>query len=178
MHHGDNKRRRFMLRKYLGVFLVIVLVSLTFTAKPTAAQATAAPYIQINNGQTISITASEQPQISVQFGNRGQATLQGVFIRCTWDTFIRFTGQAQPGPFSGFQSVAGSPPFLFFPAATPTSTQLLNLPAGQNANVAFNIRLALPSPTTKGFAGTLQCVLLNSAAAVIASSQVVTVNVH
>ena len=138
-----------MFRRYSAIALAI-FISLGLIATPIIAAPAPIPYIQLNNGQSISITASEQPQINVQFGNRGQATLKGVFVRCTWTKFIRFTGQAQTGPFRSFQFVAGNPPRLFFPAAAPSSTQVIDLPAGQNYNVAFNIRLELPNPTTKG----------------------------
>jgi hypothetical protein len=157
---------------FIGIFSLLVSVNLVFAA---------GPYIQINNGQSINITGTEQPQISVQFGNTG-AAISDVRVRCEWDNLIRFTGQAQNGPFPSSQF---SPPSgaaraqLNFPAlAVVDPASLPNLPTGQSYNVAFNIRLALPSATFKGFAGNVQCFLLSSNSTVLATSAVTTVNVR
>jgi hypothetical protein len=135
-------------------------------------------YIQINNGRTISITESEQPQIVAQFGNQG-ARIDDVRVVCNWNNRIRFNGQAQNGPFPSSQFVV--PGFnglasVFYPANNVTDpAQLPDLPTGQNYNVALGIRLA---PPAVGTTSTLRCFLLDKNAAVLAESQPLTVSVR
>ncbi|NJO84262.1 MAG: hypothetical protein HC828_16745, partial [Blastochloris sp.] len=107
-----------LIAKRAALF-VVALLMLTLTAATVSAQPSAQPYIEINN-RNISITRTEQPQIVVQFGNRGQATLTNVRVRCFWNGDIRFVaGSAQNGPFASSQFVppsVGNPPTVFYPA--------------------------------------------------------------
>lgn len=76
------------MKKTVILVLVTALVMLLGAAVTTAS---GDAYIQINNGSMISVTATEKPQIAVQFGS--QYGLDNVFIRCSLDEGAYFTEQ-------------------------------------------------------------------------------------
>lgn len=168
-----------MLRNRKLVAVMVLVFALVIGVVSVSAQGSRA-YIQINNGRTISVTGTEQPQVVVQFGNRGRQGIEDVRVLCDWNNTIRFNGQAQVGPFGSSQffppnqgiTVNGERrPQLNFPATTIIDpAQLTDLPAGQNHNVAFGIRFALPDPGFKGAAGELRCFLLDANFGVLAQS--------
>jgi hypothetical protein len=171
---GGIMFRKFVMISALFSLMILLGLSVVSASSPR-------PYIQINNGRTISITPSEQPQIVVQFGNRG-GSLSDVRVQCIWDTAIRFNGQAQIGPFAGFEflpPVAGvRPPQINYPATTVIDPALLvDLPRGQNYNVGFGIRLAA-NAIQGNFGGNLQCFVLDANFNVLATSAVTRVVVR
>jgi hypothetical protein len=119
------------------ILLLPILVVLTVTL--VAVQAQDSGYIQINNGSVIEIPAGQQPQVVVQFGNRGNEPLMGVRVVCT----ISESGQGsvsfvedQIYPHS-MQTYAISGSTISF----PEDSAGIELIAGQNFNVGFNVRV-------------------------------------
>lgn len=156
--------------------LIVVLCVVLLGAVPVFAQdGEANPYIQINNSN-ISITATEQPQIVLQFGNRGQETFYNAGILCitTGEVFLTgtaFTNNAFP-PFDADLSIAPDLPGVALPnqaISFPSALSFLGLaddftdiPRGQNFNVAFNIEIRQDDdPETNG--GQVLCALVNGA---------------
>lgn len=157
----------------LGTVGLLLAILALLISPASAVQAASQPSIRIANGNPLSITGTEQPQIVVQFGNQGDR-LNNVRVVCTWNSLIRFNGQVQTGPFPNAELVVPGftgLPSLFFPNRTVTdAAKLPDLPQGQSYNVAFGIRLQLPSPSYTGPAGTVQCSLLDAQFHVLAQS--------
>lgn len=170
---------RYLVRPVSG-WLTFLILSVVLVQSVPAVMA-AGPYIQFNSGTVLSINGAEQPQIVAQFGNTG-SRINDVRVVCGWNNLIRFNGQVQAGPFPntelvvpGFRGLAS----LFYPNRSVTSAALLpDLPTGQNYNVSLGIRIALPSSTFTGEAGTIQCFLLDMNFNVLAQSQPLLVRVR
>jgi hypothetical protein len=118
------------IRQQLHVIVAVVLLSLKLALAVNAVIADALPYMQINNGNTISVTRGERPQIVVQFGNRGNVTLEDVALSCTLGSAnLSFTGEVYTnGAFPGY-TIAGNQ--IHFPA--------IDIAPGQNYNAAFGV---------------------------------------
>ncbi|MEO0597478.1 MAG: hypothetical protein AAF126_15330, partial [Chloroflexota bacterium] len=69
-----------MFNRRIIVWIVVLVLS-AVTMNAVSAQESSPAYIQINNSN-ISVTATERPQVVVQFGNRGQQTVENVGILC------------------------------------------------------------------------------------------------
>jgi hypothetical protein len=153
--------------------LALLTVAAVLIGPLSVAHAASQPYIRINNGTTLSITRTEQPQVVVQFGNQGDR-INDARVVCTWNNLIRFNGQVQLGPFPSAEFVAptvNDPPLLFYPQRSVVNAGLLpDLSQGQNYNVGFGIRLEVPSQSFTGAAGSIRCSLLNANFAVLAQS--------
>jgi hypothetical protein len=140
-------------------------------------------YIQINHSN-ISVTGTEQPSIVVQLGNRGQHTLEDVGVACGWNQFIRGVNETQNGPFGDPTLILASTSTVFDGFTVFAWDEAVDIPAGQNHNVAFKIRFALPSTSFKGTAGELRCFLTHGPAVdaeasdIFARSSTIPVNIH
>lgn len=144
--------------------VTIVLFSVLSLALTLGVSAQSTPYLQINNGDSISINRNERPQIVLQFGG-GQQGLDDAGILCLalGDLVIQ---RSSNGPFRS-ASIAPQPVGDFarkaisFPSAFSflgLANGFVDLAPGQNANVAFNVR-----PTSRE-GGQVLCALVDGAA--------------
>ena len=122
-------------------------------------------YIQINNGNPITTNPGQRPQIVVQFGNRGNPTLLDVEVDCGVKNDLGSLGAAYGNAFR----VIGKYDEYVVPGFGPVGYDLItfgfnydnanndnvNLPPGQNYNVAFEVNVSAP----RGFVGWVQCAL-------------------
>jgi hypothetical protein len=135
----------------------------TPTTMPPTSTPTAIPtvptggYIQINNGVIVT-NPNQHPQVVVQFGNRGNRRIENVAVRCTFDSDLGSLGAVYPGPFISVLSGSNS--------VSVGIGDGVDLPPGQNYNVAFNIHITAGSGAT----GSVSCELLSNSA-VIAQTQ-------
>lgn len=128
----------------LVVILVVVLASVLITSVTAQSE----PYLQINNGDVISVTATEQPQIVLQFGS-GQSFVEDAGVLCVTLGEIELTGAVYPNAFAS-SSIAPDLPGVALPnqaVSFPSAFSFLGLAdefvdirPGQNYNVAFNVR--------------------------------------
>jgi len=145
------------------VLVVIVLLTGALLASNIVAQD--GPYLQINNGDVISVTETEQPQIVVQFG-AGQSFVEDAGILCVTLGEIELTGAVYPNAFAS-SSIAPDAPGVALPnqaVSFPSAFSFLGLAdefvdinPGQNYNVAFNVR------STGSAGGQVLCALVPGA---------------
>jgi hypothetical protein len=149
------------------VMMVLVFAVLALSVGTVSAQS--GPYLQINNGDRVSVAKGENVQVVLQFGGRASA-LNNVGILCALDGSLDFTGRATThGSFQGFSIAPAGFPIegISFPQATafvPALAPVLGVqPApfasfirGQNRNVAFTVKA--------NGSGTVLCALVNGPA--------------
>lgn len=145
------------------VTLALMLALFALLATSVAAQNS--PYLQINNGDSISITQWERPQVVIQFGG-GQSGFSNAGILCVALGDLQIRDRAYThGAFPNF-SVAPSPlplanQAISFPSAFSflgLADDFRDLNRGQNFNVAFELRL------TGRSGGQVLCALVDGAA--------------
>lgn len=132
------------------ILIVVVLVLGALLASNVVAQNV--PYLQINNGDVISVTANEQPQIVLQFGS-GQTFVEDAGVLCVALGSLELTGAAYPNALGSF-SIAPALPGVALPnqaISFPSAFSFLGLAddfvdirPGQNYNVSFNVRSTGP----------------------------------
>lgn len=163
-------------RRMIVFVLVFVLSALSISM--VSAQQESPAYIQINNSN-ISVTATERPQIVVQFGNRGQGTVENVGILCvalgelrinrtfTYNAFASSSiAPAAPGVALPNQAVSYPSAFSFL----GLGDEFIDLRPGQNFNVAFQLEIAQDdNPETNG--GDVLCALVDGVAVAGAAQQ-------
>lgn len=134
---------------------VVALVISVF-ALATEAQASGGAYIQINNGNIVT-NQWQQPQVVVQFGNRGSSTISNVDVECQWSYYLGRPGAVYPGPFRYVQTLNdfGGRDVAEFGANIIDAVVIdhVTLIPGQNYNVAYNIYITAP----RGTSGSVQC---------------------
>jgi hypothetical protein len=147
--------------------LLLIVISLFATATLTSSVfAQSGPYLNINNGDRISINRNEKPQIVLQFG-AGQSTIKDAGILCVTLGGVKVKGQVYThGAFSNF-SIAPALPGVALPnraISFPSAFSFLGLAddfayvkRGQNYNVAFTI-------DASGGDGQVLCALVDGAA--------------
>lgn len=144
----------------LATVAILIVLSLALTL---GVSAQSGPSLQINNGDVISITRGERPQIVLQVGG-GQSGLEdaGVLCLATGDLII---SRASGGVFRSFsiapqQLGAFASKALSFPSAFSylgIEDRFVDLRPGQNYNVNFTIR------STSGQGGQVLCALVDGA---------------
>ncbi len=164
------------LASLLALLSILAVAGSVFASGHTGAR------VQINNG-SISVTGTETPSIVVQIGNQGQKTLDDIGVACGWNQTIRGVNETQDGPFGDAVFIPASQS-VFDGLTVFAWDEAVDIPVGQNHNVAFKIRFALPSSSFKGKAGDLRCFLTHGPASeadasdIIARSSTVPVNIH
>jgi hypothetical protein len=175
-----HKELTIMLYKRLASLLALLAVLL---AASNVFATSGKAYIQINHSN-ISVTGTEQPSIVVQLGNQGRYTLENIGVACGWNQFIRGVAETQDGPFGDPNLILASTSDVFDGFTVFAWDESVDIPAGQNHNVAFKMRFALPSSNFKGKAGDLRCFLTDGPAVdadasdIIARSSTIPVNIH
>lgn len=162
-----------MFNRRIAVALVVMMMTTLFVASASASEG-ANPYLQINN-RYISITETEKPQVVLQFGNRGQETFEGAGILCLTTGEVFITQQAFPNAFPNFSvapvGVTAPEQAISFPSAFSflgAENDFIDIPRGQNFNVAFNIEIRRDdNPETNG--GQVLCALVSGPAVVDAA---------
>ncbi len=127
---------QFTVPQSTGVFVTVrpvvvdenfAPIGIIFTCVPAPVdQAEAEGYIQFNHNDQISVTASERPRLTVQFGNRSQEPLLNAEITCTGGTIDRIR---RDGPFD--QTTFSPAEITFGPGIT--------IRPGQNYNISFSV---------------------------------------
>jgi hypothetical protein len=155
--------------------IVFVVIALFITASLSSSVfAQNGPYLQINNGDRISINRNEKPQIVLQFG-AGQSRLDNAGILCVTLGGLKVKGQVYThGAFSSF-SIAPKLPGVALPKKAisfPSAFSFLGLAdefkdvkRGQNYNVAFSI-------DASGGDGQVLCALVDGAAVAEAAQSI------
>jgi hypothetical protein len=146
------------------VFLLILLVTLLTAISVTSATANA--YIKINNGSTIVTNKGQKPQIVVQFGNRGQKTIEKVSVICYYSHNLGTPVAIYPRVLESGLKLNN----IFGGGADVVSfggpSKPVDLIAGQNHDVAFDLNIT----ASRGAQGTVQCVLFSDVTLVASSS--------
>ncbi|MEL6405934.1 MAG: hypothetical protein AAFR81_16310 [Chloroflexota bacterium] len=159
-----------MFNRRIIVWIVVLVLS-AVTMNAVSAQESSPAYIQINNSN-ISVTATERPQVVVQFGNRGQQTVENVGILCvalgelriqrafTYNAFPSSSiAPALPGVALPNQAVSYPSAFSYLGLAD----EFTDLRPGQNFNIAFQLQIAQDDDaTTNG--GDVLCALVDGSA--------------
>jgi|FLYN01.1.fsa_nt_gi hypothetical protein len=164
-----------MSKVKLLVMLGVLIIS-TFLLTSAAFAQGNGPYIQINNGDIVT-NHGQQPQVVVQFGNRGNAIVENVDVTCVWSGELGFPGAVYPGPFTFFQTFDAIPLDIAEFGADLVAGVLIDdvdLIPGQNYNVAFDIHITAPSGT-EGF---VQCGLFTNFFNLIALTPAIPVRVQ
>jgi hypothetical protein len=140
------------------------------------------PFIRIENGKKLKVNGDERPEIVVQFGNKGSSQIDDVRVVCVWDNAIRFDQRVEFDPFLNFEvSIPGFEglPSIFYPSRDiAIAEEVPDLEPGQNHTVAFGIRVDQAAVPYDGFAGNVQCSLLDFTFNEIATSQKLKVSVR
>jgi hypothetical protein len=136
--------------------VVVAGLLIAFALPSSAAASYPDAYITITNG-TIVTNQGQQPQVNVQFGNRGTAPASQVVVACTYPggEAVGSTVQVSPGPFrqSLVEHRKGSHDVGFFEGYGLHTVEGIHLPPGQNHTVSFAIAVTAPAGTT----ATVEC---------------------
>ena len=142
LHRCNTQRsKRVFLKKSV---LVLFFLSLWVSASVAFAQDEPG-MIQINNGSEIVTNSGQQPQIVVQFGNRGQHALHDVSVYCVWEPELGLLGAVHAGPFTHTGTFFGGEVYYGADLQLNVLVDRITLPPGQNHNVAFNINVHAPA---------------------------------
>lgn len=128
---------------------IILLVGLLLATVGSSAQVPDGGYIQINNGHIV--TNPGQPfHLVVQFGNRGQETLEGIYVRCGIRPVIGDVTHIQSGPFtwmSVFDRENVTSILFARNRGAEAPNEYIELRPGQNHNVAIRVHTFAESGT-------------------------------
>jgi hypothetical protein len=154
--------------RWLAVLAAGLLVA--FALPSSAAASYPDPYITITNG-TIVTNQGQQPQVNVQFGNRGTAPASQVVVACTYPggDAVGSTVQVAAGPFRRtlVEHEEASHVVGFFEGYGLFTAEGIHLPPGQNHTVSFTIAVTAPVGTS----ATVECQLSGYPVRAVASAE-------
>jgi hypothetical protein len=130
------------MNKVIRILVLAAVAVAIFSLSAGNVAASSAPYLQINNGDKVSVSRGENVRVVIQLGS--QSGLKNVGVLCL-TTANQITGGVK---FNGFKSGTISPDGLriSYPTAfdylknPPVAGDFLSAIPGQNYNVGFTIK--------------------------------------